>query len=168
MRLIEPDVKLEDQYLEMLDDWKRAGEKMVPFPLRFDPGNFQEMVKRLYNYKTHPDEGFVCHSTFWLIDKEKNIVGVSNVRHALNDGLRKHGGHIGYGISPSFRRQGYANSILELSLIEAKQLGIKKALLTCDKINIASAKTILNYGGVLSEELSLDGVQIQNYWIEIR
>ncbi|WAG54955.1 hypothetical protein LL033_20450 [Clostridium estertheticum] len=49
-----------------------------------------------------------------------------------------------------------------------KQLGIKKALVTCDKINIASAKTILNNGGVLENEVIEEGEVTQRYWINIK
>lgn len=43
--------------------------------------------------------------------------------------------------------------MLSLSLSIAKDLGIKRALITCDKENIGLAKTIKNNGGVLENEL---------------
>lgn len=69
---------------------------------------------------------------------------------------------------PSERKKGYATKMLSLSLSLVKQLGIKKALVTCDKINIASAKTILNNGGVLENEVIEEGEVTQRYWINIK
>lgn len=40
-------------------------------------------------------------------------------------------------------------------------------LITCDKINKGSAKTILKNGGVLENEVIDDGEITQRYWIEI-
>ncbi len=42
-------------------------------------------------------------------------------------------------------------------------------LITCDKVNIASAKTIQKVGGVLENEVvsSYTGEIIQRYWVEI-
>ncbi len=96
------------------------------------------------------------------------IVGMVSIRHKLNDNLMKVGGHVGYGIRPSQRRKGYASEMLFLALGECKELGIKRALVTCDKTNIGSAKTILKNGGVLENELTLrDGSVTQRYWIDL-
>ena len=63
------------------------------------------------------------------------------------------GGHIGDGIRPSERRKGYATAMIGLALEECRKLGINKVLMTCDKTNIGSAKSIMNNGGVLESEL---------------
>ena len=44
------------------------------------------------------------------------------------------------GIRPSQRKKGYAFQMLSLALPIAKELGINKALITCDKTNLGSAK----------------------------
>ena len=49
----------------------------------------------------------------------------------------------------------------------AKELGIDRALVTCDKNNPASAKTILRCGGVLEDERLENGELVQRYWITI-
>jgi predicted acetyltransferase len=40
-------------------------------------------------------------------------------------------------------------------------------LITCDKNNIGSAKTIIKNGGVLENEVMEDGEITQRYWIDI-
>ena len=167
MKLIEPTIKYKEEYLEMLADWHRTKEKLVPFAIKYDTTDFVAFIKKTNSFKTQKDEGFVHHSTFWLLNEDDVIVGVSNIRHYLTENLLLVGGHIGFGIRPSFRRRGYATKILELSLLEAKKLGIEKALVTCDKINIGSAKTIMKNGGILWKEHIVDGKEVLNFWIKM-
>ena len=104
----------------------------------------------------------------FCLDKDRNIfVGAVNIRHVLNDALLKTGGHIGDGIRPSERRKGYATAMIALALDECKRLGIKKVLMTCDKNNIGSAKSIINNGGILENEIEADEHIEQRYWIQL-
>ena len=167
MKLIVPVTSYKKQYLEMMDDWRSTGEPLVPFCLKYDTSDFDEFVKLTNSFMKVQDKGFVHHSTFWLITDDDRIAGVSNLRHYLNENLLLEGGHIGFGIRPSFRRKGYASDILALTLLEAKKLNIDKALLTCDKSNIASSKTILKNGGVLWKEHLYKDVMKQNYWMDL-
>ena len=63
--------------------------------------------------------------------------------------------------------------MLKLALIKCKELKINRVLITCDKENIASRKTIIANGGVLENEV-LDDVHlgksgtIQRYWISLK
>ena len=94
------------------------------------------------------------------------MVGAVGIRHYLNESLLQSGGHIGDGVRPSERRKGYATEIIRLALLECQKLGIDKVLMTCDKDNIGSAKSIINNGGVLENEfLNFDGVIGQRYWV---
>ena len=79
----------------------------------------------------------------------------------------REGGHIGDGIRPSERRKGYATEMIRLALIECGKLGIRRVLMTCEKSNIGSAKSIVKNGGVLENEfVNSDGEIEQRYWIE--
>lgn len=85
------------------------------------------------------------------------MVAVSNLRHELTEGLRREGGHIGYGVRPSARHRGHATRILQETLARAAARGITEVLLTCDKANVGSARTIMNAGGLLVSEELLPG-----------
>ena len=113
--------------------------------------------------------GFVAHSTYWLVHGGE-VVGVSNIRHALTPALRREGGHIGYGIRPAARRRGFATEILRRSLERARDLGIDEALVTCGKANVASARAILRNGGVLASEEHLPerGEIVQRWLVDNR
>lgn len=78
----------------------------------------------------------------------------------LNEQLLRLSGHIGYGIRPTERRKGYAAAMLKLALEKCRDMEIKQVLITCDKDNIASAKTIIANKEVLENELVEDNVNI--------
>ncbi|TYS64454.1 GNAT family N-acetyltransferase [Bacillus infantis] len=108
-------------------------------------------------------------ATQFLSMVDDKVVGLVNIRHRLTPELLVESGHIGYCIHPAERRKGYAAEQLKMSLVEAKKLGLEKVLVTCDKANIASARTIQKVGGVLENEvISPDsGEEVQRYWIQL-
>ena len=115
-----------------------------------------------------PQEGLVPDSTFFCFDEKRNLmVGAVNIRHDLNDYLLKYGGHIGDGIRPSERRKGYATEMIRLALEECRELGLTRVLMTCDKNNIGSAKSIIRNGGILENEVLEEGSIKQRYWIAL-
>ena len=74
------------------------------------------------------------------------------IRHRLNQRLLDRGGHIGYDVRPSARRQGHATAMLAAALPVARSLGIGPALVTCDQANAASRLVIEANGGVLEDQ----------------
>lgn len=106
-------------------------------------------------------------TVFFLQDETGRILGAIDIRRQLNDYLLSYSGHIGYGIRPSCRGKGLAAQMLFMALPIAKELGIDRALVTCDKNNPASAKTTLRCGGVLEDERLENGELVQRYWITI-
>ncbi|MCQ0955899.1 GNAT family N-acetyltransferase [Bacillus cereus] len=105
----------------------------------------------------------------FLSFEKGELIGFVNIRHRLNEELLRESGHIGYSVHPNKRRQGYATKQLKLALDEAQKLGLKKVLITCDKSNVGSAKTIQKVGGVLEDEVvsSHKSEIVQRYWVEI-
>ena len=168
IKLIKPTTEYRNEYVDMVAEWKATGEQFTPFTLAEDPSDFEAMMKRLDGYTRGVGvrEDFVPNSTFWLMRHDGKVLGAVNIRHYLNDRLKFSGGHIGYGVRPSERRNGYAKEMLRQALIIARGMGIRKALLTCDKGNIASARTIMANGGMLdSEDVNKEGTAFQRYWI---
>lgn len=128
-------------YIEKLEAWSR-GEDL--------PGNF-------------------VPNTFFVGVVDGVIVGRLSLRHELNSFLKRVGGHIGYGVVPKYRKQGYATEMLKQALPICSSLGISNVLVTCDVDNLASAKTIERCGGRFegeSNDPNLE-VQVRRYWISI-
>lgn len=132
-----------------------------------DEHNFDQYLSCLEG-KQEEREGRVPSTTFFCLDLDRDIfVGAVNIRHRLTEELRRTGGHIGDGIRPSERRKGYATAMIALALEECKKIGINRVLMTCEKNNIGSAKSIVKNGGILENEVEEDGKIMQRYWIEI-
>lgn len=89
-------------------------------------------------------------TTFWL-RRNGYPVGISKLRHRLNEALLKTGGHIGFCIRPSERGKGYAREIMKMTVQYAWRMGIDKLLLTCDEDNEPSWRTIEGCGGKLQK-----------------
>jgi predicted acetyltransferase len=106
-------------------------------------------------------------ATFLVADVQGEIVGRSSIRHRLNPFLEHEGGHIGFGVLPHARRRGYATEILRQSLVIARSLGIRRALLTCDDDNVGSATVIETCGGILDSIVDgSTGKAVRRYWID--
>lgn len=100
--------------------------------------------------------------------KEDNkLVGIIQIRHELNDHLLQFGGHIGDSVRPSEQGKGYATEQIHLALEKCKHLKISKVLITCDKKNIASAKTIIKNNGIIENEVKNGEEITQRYWITL-
>lgn len=166
LKLIKGSMEYREQIVEMLEEWYGTGEKIIPYAIRrIDYHDFENYIQNLE--VTDTSEGLVPDSTFFCLDADRDmVVGAVNIRHYLNEGLLLNGGHIGDGVRPSERRKGIATKMIGLALEECKKLGIERVLMVCDKDNVASAKSIINNGGVLENEVVVDGVVEQRYWIE--
>jgi predicted acetyltransferase len=152
MELVSPRLAFEDSYREYIREL--ADEARYPFPLEFEHDDFPALLRRLDNLErgVGVPEGFVPSSTYWLIDGA-HLVGVSNLRHTLNDKLRHCGGHIGLGLRPSRRGRGLGSELLALTIKKAKERGIGEIHVHCYKRNTPSARMILRNGGVLDSEI---------------
>lgn len=168
-KLVEPSLAYKNEYIEMIQEWRKTGELLVPFVLRYDYTDFEHLIVQINNLKNGIGlkENTVSSSTYWLMADDE-MIGATNIRHKLNDRLRQIGGHIGYGIRPSKRMKGHATELLKHALNIAKEMKISKALLTCDKDNVGSAKTIMNNGGILDSEDIVNGTEILRFWIHIK
>ncbi|MGP9843061.1 GNAT family N-acetyltransferase [Brachybacterium sp. 107] len=182
LRLVPPSVSRHAAFVDCLADY--AGTAMDGSSIA-DPtappvgdGEFIDFVTaRLAEEdpSTELDEPWVHCTSRWIVaadgegegssaDEHRagaEILGFLAIRHRLTTYLFDQGGHIGYSVRPSARRQGIASAALELGLIEARDLGIDPVLFTCDEGNLASRRTIEKAGG--QYENTLQGKR--RYWI---
>ncbi len=137
---------------------------------RYD--NYDEWLKKLekdLDINNIP-EGKVPASTYFCVRLEDDrIVGMINIRYELNEFLLNEAGHIGYSIRPTERKRGYGTLMLKLGLDKSRELNLDKVLITCDKVNVGSAKVIQNNNGILENEVYSEVFSevIQRYWIDL-
>ena len=172
LKLIKLTEKYKEALCEMIDEWredqiKNNTDRSPGVIFKNDPRNFDYYADHL-DLKEETGR-YVPGSVFFLLDEERDrLLGAAHIRHYLNEGLRHSGGHIGDGIRPTERGRGYGNEIVRLALDECCKLGIDRVLMTCDKDNVASAKTIIRNGGVLENYVvNEDGEVEQRDWISL-
>jgi predicted acetyltransferase len=164
--LILPEVRVHASFLAAMDEFRAEGRavptdnSMVSRDLRRyggtwrDPEVFARYVAEVRAdalESTPRPDGYVPATTFWYVDGDEYI-GRLAIRHRLTPTLLELGGHIGYDVKRSARRQGHATAMLFESLRYAYALGIDPVLLTCDTDNVASRKVIEACGGVFEDE----------------
>ena len=165
IKLVKLTSEYKTQLFDIMDEWASSGERIMPTAIAInDYHDFDYYMNHLCREKEI--NGIVPETTFFCLDLDRNIfVGAVTVRHYLTERLLN-AGLIGDGIRPSERRKGYGSAMVGLALLEAKKFGLNKVLMCCDKRNIASAKSIMNNGGVLENEVEVNGIIKQRYWID--
>jgi predicted acetyltransferase len=168
--LVEPSLDLSDAFLDLVQELRATGQPLADTD-HLDGANISAYVRRLHDIRDGIglESWQVRMSTFWLLEEGTRIVGISRIRHHLTQALRAHGGHIGFLVRPSARRQSYGVKLLALSLARARTLGIDRTLVTCDSDNYGSRRIIEANGGELEvEEVSAEsGKLIRRYWIDL-
>lgn len=173
LRLIKPTLEYKNQAIEYIKEHNEyASEIHGVAGLDRYLENYEEWLKKLENYRNlKATEEKVPEETYFLVRINDNkIIGMIDIRLALNERLRKFAGHIGYSIRPTERRKGYGKINLYLALQECQKFGLKSVMLACDKHNIASAKTIQAFDAELEREFFDDEMYHcvqQHYWIDV-
>ncbi len=172
LKLVKCKKEYQKAIVEMLEEWIDYNAKHPEAnksPQAIFKNDYHDFDFYLNNLEINaPKNGMVPDSTYFLYDEDNKIMlGAINIRHYLNEYLLNYGGHIGDGIRPSQRKKGYATKMIALALKKCKELNIDRVLLVCDKDNIGSAKSIINNGGILENEILHEGKLIQRYWIDL-
>jgi predicted acetyltransferase len=167
--LVLPTIKYKEEIMNYKSEFIESGDSIDGSAGLRNAESFEEWYSAFCDNLTEETvrEGLVPATTFLGISCDGSLVGMIDIRHRLNDYLLNFGGHIGYSVRKSERKKGYATEMLALALKECINLNIEKILITCDKENTGSVKTIINNGGVLENEVA-DGNRItQRYWINL-
>ena len=159
----------ENQYVDYITDWERNNSFIAPSSSDRKGKSFEEMKTKWIIDETDKAyrNGFVPSTLYFLINESNKIVGSIHFRHVLNDQLLQYGGHIGYGVRPSERKKGYADSMLKLLLKIIKDQKYLKVMLSCNDDNIGSIKTIEKNSGKQYEKIIYENKLVRKYWIEI-
>jgi predicted acetyltransferase len=137
------------------DDSSMIGTELRQFSAIWgDPAGFADYVDQLraqaLEETPRPPHHVPC-TTLWYVQDNEYLARLA-IRHRLTPELLEEGGHIGYDVRPSARRQGHATRMVRLALPIARGIGIARVLITCDQDNLASRRVIEKNGGVLEVE----------------
>lgn len=135
----------------------------VDLPALTDTAAFTTYVKRVLSEQDEAAgraDWFVPMTTLWWAESDQ-MLGRLATRRRLTPALEKAGGHIGYDVRPSARRQGHATAMLAAALPIARSLGVTQALLTVDETNSASRRVIETNGGRFIDTVG----EKRRYWV---
>ena len=96
LRLTRLDAGMKSALDDFVAEWC---EPMAPAAVRQYKGDIKEYLDYLEMMEKDPPRLLVPATVLFLTDGEK-ILGAIDIRHFLNDGLARYGGHIGYGVRP--------------------------------------------------------------------
>lgn len=172
LELVYPSKNLKEQIIDFRNEFYQNNEMHIPGGAKLDMiENIDEWIKYVQDLeKGITSDGFVSSTVLLGVVNEK-IVGIIDLRHRLNDWLKKNGGgNIGYAVRPSERRKGYASEMVKQALEFYKKNNIEFVEISCDYDNIASKNTILKNNGIFDRELTDSelGEKVQVYKINLR
>lgn len=168
--LLEPSEAYLEQIESYLEEFEIANESLhggCGLQSIKDVRSWLEYLVLFKRRETVPENRVLSSEYMCIRTTDNRLLGLINIRHELNEELLFEGGHIGYSIRPSERQKGYAHEQLRLALKICDDLAINPLLITCNKDNEASRKTILKAGGVKENEVIEDnGNIVERYWIK--
>ncbi len=166
--LLRPEVIHETQYEDMMVEWEEYGGRLNPGALRRFSNSQQRKVTYAEWLKWIEGDQKAGQCLYFFTNSSM-ILGAISIRSKKYAKSIGKDGHSGFGIRPSERNKGYATKMLSMVLPIIKSYGINPVVITCDKDNLGSAKTIMNNGGYLVRERvgEMTGNIIQVYHIDI-
>ena len=169
-----PGLRREQEALDYVREFREYGSELNGSGgLHRYTDNYEGWLAKLSeDYAREAGEEKVPARTYFLVrEDDDRIVGMINIRLALNELLKQYGGHIGYSIRPTERGKGYNKINLYLGLKVCDRYGIGSVLMDADLANPASWKTMEALGGVRVRE-HYDGVHahctVVDYTIDVK
>ncbi len=165
--LIRPSKDIEDDAVKYKEEHFDYGEEQVhgSSGLAFYDDYDKWLDRVTLIGERNPQNGVQTSTFFSKRLSDGKLIGCIKIHHSLTDDL-KNGGHIAYGIRPSERGKGYGKEQLQLCLEYARKQHMSQVIVACDSSNVASAKTAMSCGGILTKEFEDDGIMKQHYTID--
>lgn len=174
LKLIKPTIEYKDQVLQAVQEFFDINSNIywVGWLIK-SLDNYELWLEQVDNdedKETLPEWRVPAKQFILIREFDNKLIWFIQARLELNENLLQHWWHIWYSICPSERRKNYATAQLFSVLDLYNTLWVNEVLVTCDKTNIWSAKTIQKCGWILENELidPTDWELIQRYWIDVK
>ncbi len=170
LKLKLPTAEHEQQVMDFRREFVENGERTYGAGNLHNVENFSDWLEAVIKGSSEDtvDEDRAPGTTFLAMDENGELVGTIFLRHRLDKFSERTRGHIAYNVKKSQRGKGYAVEMMELVKLEAKKLNLERCLITCNKDNIASKKTIEKSGGIFRDEVTDGDSTTLRYFIEIK
>lgn len=169
IKLVVPTIELKEKALQYRQEHFDNGEKIINGSELFDKTElYEEWLKAVTN-NANPktvNPNWVLTDTFFALDENKEIIGIIDFRHTLNEFLINLG-NCGYSVRPSKRNNGYATEMLRQILEVAKKAGLNEIHLSVERSNTPSIKTITKNGGIYERSFEFEGEEADIYKIAL-
>lgn len=175
MRLVFPNITYKDRALDYIREFYEYGSEISgsgSLDRYLRESTYEAWLDKLrddMDIANMPETKVPALTYFFVREEDDRIIGMVNIRLALNDFLRNEGGHIGYSVRPTERRKNFGTELLRAALKVCSRIGIREVLVSCGKNNPASAGVIKNCGGVLKYEMHSEffDEELQMYSVNI-
>ena len=137
--------------MEYVEEHRRCGETDVNAGLGVDSMPYGQWLSQILRNAEVPNGKWGRSLVLLCLDGD-TLVGLLCIRYELPEEYARLYGHIGYGVRPSLRRQGYASAMLRHALAVCREKGLDAVLLGCHADNVPSRRIIEGCGGVLTAE----------------
>lgn len=130
--------------------------------------NIEKWRGKIARLASRPAKNECLTKQFIILNEDKKLVGMIDLRLYLKSYLEQEGGHIGYSVRKSSRGEHYASLALKEVIHYAHQnTNLTKVLLTCKEQNIVSKQIIINSKGKFSQKITINKQMIEHYWITL-
>ena len=159
LRLVCPTPEYEARAREFIEEFARFSSELngtgglAPFLEKNDYEGWLRKLAADLDLANIPEGRVPAITYFYVRERDGRVVGMVNIRLEDNWFIRNEAGHVGYCIRPTERRKHYASQLLADALEVCRRMRIERVVVTCDRENVASAKTIESCGGVPEAEL---------------
>ena len=144
-----------------MDEWERFGGRLNPGALR----RYSRAQGRTVSYEEWlawiAEDRASVQDLYFLMSGDA-LLGAVSIRYRCDPV----DGHIGFGIRPSRRGQGYGSKLLRLALPVLRDYGINPAVASCGRENTASARVIQSAGGIFVQEVPDEDETVRIYHID--
>lgn len=120
MKFVFPTIAHKEQAIDFAEDFFRSGTDEIDgdgglgdYIKRCDYEGWLKKLAADMDIANIPEPRVPALTYFCVRENDDRIVGIIDIRLALNNFLRTEGGHIGYAVRPDEQQKGYATEMLK-------------------------------------------------------